>query len=55
MRKYKVNVEVLYNRIIEIDAEDDEDAENKVADMYENKQIIMDKNDLQEVKFFVQE
>ena len=32
--KYKVNVEELLSRIVEVEAENEEDAEDKVREMY---------------------
>ena len=52
--KYKVNVEELLSRIIEIEAENEEEAEEKVRKMYINEDIILDASDFQSVEYFVQ-
>lgn len=40
--KYKVNVEELLSRIIEVEADSDEEAEEKVREMYRNEEIVLD-------------
>ena len=52
--KYKVNVEELLSRIIEIEAENEEEAEEKVREMYINEDIAFDASDFQSVEYFVQ-
>ena len=52
--KYKINIEEILSRVIEIEAEDDEDAENKVRKMYDSEEIVLSSEDLQEVDFYVQ-
>ena len=37
--KYKVNVEELLSRIVEVEAENEEEAEDKVREMYMNEDI----------------
>ena len=51
---YKVNVEELLSRIVEVEAENDEEAEEKVREMYRNEEIVLDAEDLQSVEYFVQ-
>ena len=46
--KYKVNVEELLSRIVEVEAED------KVREMYMNEDIVLDASDFQSVEYFVQ-
>lgn len=52
-KKYRVNVEELLNRVIEVEAEDDEEAENIVRRMYDNGEIVLDASDFQSVEYFV--
>lgn len=52
--KYKVNVEELLSRIIKVEADSDEEAEEKVREMYRNEEIVLDAEDLQSVEYFVQ-
>lgn len=51
--KYKVNVEELLSRIVEVEAENEE-AEEKVREMYMNEDIVLDASDFQSVEYFVQ-
>ena len=50
--KYKVNVEELLSRIVEVEAENEE--EEKVREMYMNEDIVLDASDFQSVEYFVQ-
>lgn len=52
--KYKVNVEELLSRIVEVEADSDEEAEEKVREMYMNEDIVLDASDFQSVEYFVQ-
>lgn len=52
--KYKVNIEELLSRIVEVEADSDEEAEEKVREMYRNEEIVLDAEDLQSVEYFVQ-
>ena len=52
--KYKVNVEELLSRIVEVEAENEEEAEIKVREMYMNEDIVLDASDFQSVEYFVQ-
>ena len=52
--KYKVNVEELLSRIAEVKAENEEEAEEKVREMYMNEDIVLDASDFQSVEYFVQ-
>ena len=52
--KYKVNVEELLSRIAEVKAENEEEAEEKVREMYMNEDIVLDTSDFQSVEYFVQ-
>ena len=52
--KYKVNVEELLSRIVEVEAENEEEVEEKVREMYMNEDIVLDASDFQSVEYFVQ-
>ena len=52
--KYKVNVEELLSRIVEVETENEEEAEDKVREMYMNEDIVLDASDFQSVEYFVQ-
>lgn len=52
--KYRVNVEELLSRIVEVEADSDEEAEEKVREMYINEDIVLDASDFQSVEYFVQ-
>ena len=52
--KYKGNVEELFSRIVEVEAEHEEEAEEKVREMYMNEDIVLDASDFQSVEYFVQ-
>ena len=52
--KYKVNVEELLSRIVEVESENEEEAEEKVREMYMNEEIVLDASDFQSVEYFVQ-
>ena len=53
--KYKVNVEELLSRIVEVEAKNEEEAEEKVREMYMNEDIVLDASDFQSVEYFVQQ
>lgn len=48
--KYKVNIEELLSRIVEVEADNEEDAENKVRAMYNNEEIVLNADDLSSVE-----
>ena len=52
--KYKVNVEELLSRIVEVEAENEKEAEDKVREKYMNEDIVLDASDFQSVEYFVQ-
>ena len=52
--KYKVNVEELLSIIVEVEAENEEETEEKVREMYMNEDIVLDASDFQSVEYFVQ-
>lgn len=53
-KKYKVNVEELLSRVVEVEAKDDEEAEEIVRNMYKTGEIVLDAEDFQSVEYFVQ-
>lgn len=53
-KKYQVNVEELLSRIIEVEAKDDEEAEEIVREMYKAGKFILSAEDLQSVEYFIQ-
>lgn len=52
--KYKVNVEELLSRIMEVEADSEDEAEDKVREMYMNEDIVLDASDFKSVEYFVQ-
>ena len=50
--KYKVNIEELLSRTVEIEADNEEDAENKV--MYNKEEIVLNADDLSSIELFAQ-
>jgi hypothetical protein len=52
--KYKVNVEELLSRIVEVEADSENKAEEKVREMYMNEDIVLDSSDFKSVEYFVQ-
>ena len=52
--KYKVNVEELLSRTVEVEADSENEAEDKVREMYMNEDIVLDASDFQSVEYFVQ-
>lgn len=53
MSKYRVNVEEILSRVIEVDADSEDDAEEKVKTMYNEQKIILGSEDFQEVGFYI--
>lgn len=50
--KYRVNVEEILSRVIEVGADSPEDAEYKAEQMYKNEEVVLDAEDLQSVGFY---
>lgn len=48
MKKYEVEVHEILSRIVEVEAESEEEAEEKVYEMYDNEKIVLDWHDLVE-------
>lgn len=51
--KYKVRVEELLSRIVEVEADNDEEAKEKVKEMYKKQKIVLGAEDFQEVGFYI--
>ena len=51
--KYKINVEEILSRVIEVEAANQDDAEEKVKKMYNEQKIILGSEDFQEVGFYI--
>lgn len=45
MKKIKVNVREILERVVEVEAIDEDDALDKVSDLYKDGEIILDSND----------
>lgn len=52
--KYKINVEEILSRIIEVEADNEDEAEEKVKKMYREQEIVLDAEDFQEIGFYIQ-
>ncbi len=52
--KYRVNVEEILSRIVEVEADNDKQAEDIVNEMYRNEDFVLGSEDFQEVGFYVQ-
>ena len=42
------------SRIVEVESKNEEEAEEKVREMYMNEDIVLDASDFQSVEYFVQ-
>ena len=51
MNQYKVEITEILQKIIEIKAENKEDALHKAMKMYKNEEVILDNNDFIDVNF----
>lgn len=51
MNQYKVEITEILQKIIEIKAENKEDASHKAMKMYKNEEVILDNNDFIDVNF----
>ena len=51
--KYKVNVEEILSRVIEVEADNEDAAEEKVKTMYKEQIIVLGAEDFQEVGFYM--
>lgn len=52
--KYTINIEEILSRIVEVEADSEEEAENKVREQYRNEDIVLDSSDFQGVEFYIQ-
>lgn len=53
MKKYKVEIEEILNRIVEVDAENEDEAYMKVKEMYKNCEIVLMAEDFVDVEISV--
>ena len=53
MKIYKVEIEETLNRIVEVDAENEDEAYMKVKEMYKNCEIVLMAEDFLDVEFSV--
>ena len=54
MKTYLVEMEFTGYMSVEVEAENEEEAEEKVREMYLNEEIVLDASDFQSVEYFVQ-
>ena len=45
MQKYQVEIDETLSRIIEVEAENENDAVSKIKDLYRQEKIVLDSND----------
>ena len=53
MKKYRIEVEELLSRIVEIDAYNIADAIDKVYERYHNEEIVLDYQDWWDTKYYL--
>jgi hypothetical protein len=53
MEKYKVEIEETLNRVVEVDAENEDEAYMKVKEMYKNCEIVLMAEDFVDVEISV--
>ena len=46
MKKYEVEIHEILSRVIEVEAESEEKAKEKVQAMYDNEEIVLDYTDI---------
>ena len=51
MKKYNIEVEEIFQKVYEINANTLEEAKDKAVEMYRNEEIIVDYNDLKETNY----
>lgn len=51
MKKFKIAVTETLVQIVEVDAENAKEASEKVKDMYDNEEIVLDYNNLTKTEF----
>lgn len=52
--KYKVNIEETLSKVIEVEAEDEEQAENIVKEMYYSEKVVLNADNFNNVEFYIQ-
>ena len=52
--KYKVNIEEILSRVIEVETEDEEKAEDIVKEMYYSEKVVLNTDDFNNVEFYIQ-
>jgi len=55
MNKYKVEIEEILNRIVEVEAENEDEAYMKVKDMYKKCEVVLTAEDFVDVEISVLE
>ncbi len=50
MQKYQVEINETLSRIIEVEAENENDAVSKIKDLYRKEEIVLDSNDYLDTK-----
>lgn len=55
MKKYRIEVTEVLNRIVETEAESEDDAVEMVRQMYRNCEIVLDASDYIEIEISVKE
>ena len=50
MQKYQVEINETLSRIIEVEAENENDAVSKIKDLYRKEKIVLDSNDYLDTK-----
>lgn len=55
MQKYQVEINETLSRIIEVEAENENDAVSKIKDLYRKEEIVLDSNDYLDTKIEIYE
>lgn len=51
MKKYKIGITEILRRVITVEAENSDQAIDKVLEAYDSKEIVLDINDFMDVEF----
>lgn len=51
MSKYKIEITETLQKLAEIEADSEKEAEQKVRELYKNEEIVLDYNDFKDVNF----
>lgn len=51
MPKYKIEIKEILTRIVEIEAQSEDDALETAQNLYKNEEIVLDSDDFSEVEF----